>query len=95
MTYQELCVALRGEQMRKQASVKKLASIIGMKKSAANPYAEFNRPIDMSFYDQAKRNAAAELKSGEWAKATAQRYRTDPTYNPPMIFKGNTPPTRA
>ena len=35
MTYQELYHALRGEQMKKEASVKKLASMIGMKKKAA------------------------------------------------------------
>ena len=35
MTYQQVCTALRREQMRKEASVKKLASLIGLKKKAS------------------------------------------------------------
>ena len=72
MTYQEICSALRGEQMKKEASVKKLASIIGMKKRAADPfYGDVINPLDAGMPDI--RQIKSKLNSSPYGKPSAVR----------------------
>ena len=66
MTYQELYYALNGEQMKKEASLKKLASMIGMKKKAAD-----DQPKNLLWRDMEWSKPAAVDWSKEQGKAFA------------------------